>query len=251
MQIRTNLLTSVIFLFFLGISCSTPEEKQSTTIHWDTWGVPHISSSNVEELFYAQGYAQMHNHANLILKLYGTARGKGAEYWGESNLPNDMLIHTLRFPELAAAWETKQSQELKSILQSFVDGLNAYASSNPEAIEEKYKVVLPVTVQDVNIHGMYVVFTRFIGGRDLGMTQKWPDMGSNTYAIAPQRSASGNAMLVQNPHLPWSNEFMFFESHLNLNGKNMYGSTLVGFPGIAIGFNEKLGWSHTNNTSKW
>ena len=28
----------------------------------------------------------------------------------------------------------------------------------------------------------------------------------------------------------------------------MYGSTLVGFPGIAIGFNEHLGWSHTDNT---
>lgn len=28
----------------------------------------------------------------------------------------------------------------------------------------------------------------------------------------------------------------------------MYGSTLVGLPGIAIGFNDNLGWSHTDNT---
>ena len=28
----------------------------------------------------------------------------------------------------------------------------------------------------------------------------------------------------------------------------MYGANLVGFPGIAIGFNENLGWSHTDNT---
>jgi acyl-homoserine-lactone acylase len=95
---------------------------------------------------------------------------------------------------------------------------------------------------------MYVVFTRFIGGEDLGRVQQWPDMGSNTYAIGPQRSASGNAMLVQNPHLPWWNEFLFFESNLILQGKRMYGTTLVGFPGIAIGFNEHLGWSHTDNT---
>ncbi|HKK12170.1 MAG TPA: penicillin acylase family protein, partial [Flavobacteriaceae bacterium] len=53
---------------------------------------------------------------------------------------------------------------------------------------------------------------------------------------------------VQNPHLPWWHEFLFFESHLNLKDKNMYGVTLVGFPGIAIGFNENLGWSHTDNT---
>ena len=28
----------------------------------------------------------------------------------------------------------------------------------------------------------------------------------------------------------------------------MYGANLVGMPGIAIGFNESLGWSHTDNT---
>jgi acyl-homoserine-lactone acylase len=55
-------------------------------------------------------------------------------------------------------------------------------------------------------------------------------------------------MLVQNPHLPWWKEFLFFESHLNLGGKDLYGSSLVGIPGIAIGFNENLGWTHTNNT---
>jgi acyl-homoserine-lactone acylase len=48
--------------------------------------------------------------------------------------------------------------------------------------------------------------------------------------------------------LPWWREFLFFESQLNLKDKRMYGATLVGFPGIAIGFNNHLGWSHTDNT---
>jgi acyl-homoserine-lactone acylase len=126
--------------------------------------------------------------------------------------------------------------------------MNAYAEAHPEAIDEKNNVVLPLTTKDMNMHSMYVIFTRFIAGNDLGRVQQWPDMGSNTYAISQQRSASGKAMLVQNPHLPWWQEFLFFESHLNLKGKNMYGATLVGFPGIAIGFNENLGWSHTDNT---
>ena len=84
------------------------------------------------------------------------------------------------------------------------------------------------------MHSMYVVFTRFIAGSDLGRVQRWPDMGSNAYAVAPKRSASGNAMLVQNPHLPWWKEFLFFESQLNLDGKNMYGATLVGFRGLPL-----------------
>lgn len=241
---KTILFFTFIIVSFLTSSCTQKE----TQIAWDTWGVPHITARTVEELFFAQGWAQMHNHANLILDLYGSSRGKGAEYWGQEKFENDMLIHTLGFDELADDWETNQDPEIKAIFKSFINGMNAYAEAFPEAIDEKNKVVLPLTTKDLNMHSMYVVFTRFIGGQDLGRVQQWPDMGSNAYAISPKRSASGNAMLVQNPHLPWWNEFLFFESHLNLNGKNMYGSTLVGFPGIVIGFNENLGWSHTDNT---
>ena len=244
---NTWLLISLFTISIVSFSCSQSENTQ-TQIAWDTWGVPHITSDNLEELFYAQGWAQMHNHANLILELYGSSRGNGAEYWGESKLQNDILIHTLGFSELADEWEKILDSETNIIITSFIKGMNAYAEAFPESIDDKYKVVLPLTVKDLNMHQMYVVFTRFIAGGDLGRAQRWPDMGSNALAIAPKRTTSGNAMLVQNPHLPWQKEFLFFELHLNFDGKSLYGSTLVGFPGIAIGFNENLGWTHTNNT---
>ncbi len=244
---KPGLFITLIAISILSTSCSLSENAE-TQIAWDTWGVPHITADNIEDLFYAQGWAQMQNHANLLIELYGSSRGKGAEYWGQSKLQNDILIHTLEFGELADEWERMQDPETSIIFASFIKGMNAYSEAYPESIDEKNKVVLPLTTKDVNMHVMYVVFTRFIAGRDLGRVQRWPDMGSNAYAIAPKRAASGNAMLVQNPHLPWQKEFLFFESHLNLDGKSMYGSTLVGFPGIAIGFNENLGWSHTNNT---
>jgi len=244
---KIRLLITLSALFIITSSCSQ-QENVETQIAWDKWGVPHITADNTDDLFFAQGWAQMHNHANLILQLYGSSRGKAAEYWGASKVDNDMLVHTLGFEELADEWDKTQDPEAKTIMAAFIAGMNAYAKAHPEAIDEQNKVVLPLTPKDLNMHGMFVVYTRFIAGNDLGMIQQWPDMGSNAYAIAPKRSTSGNAMLVQNPHLPWFGEFLFFESHLNLAGKNMYGSTLVGFPGIAIGFNDHLGWSHTNNT---
>jgi len=241
-------LLTLLFITLLWVSSCSVTKKETTQIAWDSWGVPHITSNNVEELFFAQGWAQMHNHANLIIELYGSARGKGAEYWGESKLQDDILIHTLGFEELAIEWETNQDPETKRIYKSFVNGLNAYAEKHPKAIEKANKIVLPLTTKDLNMHSMYVIFTRFIGGNDLGRVKRWPDMGSNTYAIGPKKSTSGNAMLVQNPHLPWWKEFIFFESHFKLNGENMYGANLVGMPGISIGFNDHLGWSHTDNT---
>ncbi len=241
------LLLGAIFLSFISTSCSQ-ENNKPAQIAWDKWGVPHISADNIHDLFYAQGWAQMHNHANLILKLYGSSRGKGAEYWSKDKLQNDILICTLGFEELAEAWEAQQDPRVKTIIKSFVEGLNAYAKAHPEAIDKENKIVLPITTKDVNMHSMFVIFTRFIASGELELSQQWGSMGSNAYAVGPSRSASGNAMLVQNPHLPWFNEFLFFESHLTLNGKDMYGATLVGLPGISIGFNKNLGWTHTNNT---
>ena len=235
----------LVSLFFYSCESNLLQEN---TINWDSYGVPHIKASSKENLFFSQGWALMHNHANKVLKLYGKSRGRSSEYWGEKYISNDYLVHTLGFSELADQWELEQDPELKMIYSNFVDGMNAYAENNPNKIDDENKIVLPVTTKDVNLQGMYVVFTRFIGGDDLGRVQEWPDMGSNTYAIGPKKSASGNTMLVQNPHLPWSNEFLFTEYHFNLNGRNMYGANLVGMPGIAIGFNESLGWSHTDNT---
>ena len=243
---KKSFLLFITIILFINSSCES-QKVQDAQIAWDSWGVPHITANTSDQLFYAQGWAQMHNHANTILELYGNSRGRAAEYWGKDNLQNDMLIHTLRFEELAEVWGQTQGQEQKEIYEAFVRGLNSYAEVHPDAIADKNKVVLPITTNDINMHTMYIIFTRFIGGGDLGRIQQWPDLGSNAYAIAPKKSASGNAMLVQNPHLPWWKEFLFFESHLNLDGKNMYGATLVGLPGISIGFNENLGWSHTNN----
>src|SRR5262249_39802177 len=42
--------------------------------------------------------------------------------------------------------------------------------------------------------------------------------------------------------------FMFYESQWVSPDVNIYGATLVGFPGHGIAFNENLGWSHTVNT---
>ena len=245
---KTNFYYKFIILISLFFYSCESNTLQENSINWDSYGVPHIKASTKENLFFSQGWALMHNHANKVLKLYGKSRGRSSEYWGEKYISNDYLVHTLGFSELADQWESEQDPELKMIYSNFVDGMNAYAENNPNNIDDENKIVLPVTTKDVNMQGMYVVFTRFIGGEDLGRVQKWPDMGSNTYAIGPKKSASGNTMLVQNPHLPWSNEFLFTEYHFNLNGRNMYGANLVGMPGIAIGFNESLGWSHTDNT---
>jgi len=58
-------------------------------------------------------------------------------------------------------------------------------------------------------------------------------------------------MLLANPHFPWNGTNRFWEKHLIIPGKlNMYGAGLLGIPGVTIGFNEHVGWTHTVSNSK-
>lgn len=74
--------------------------------------------------------------------------------------------------------------------------------------------------------------------------------GSNMYAIGPQGSATGMPMVFGNPHFPWTGTERLYISHINIPGRmDIMGSALYGVPGVLIGFNDKLAWSHTVSTA--
>ena len=244
---RCNVKSWFIILVISFFSLTACSQGEKTEILWDHYGVPHIYGKDTREMFYAFGWAQMHNHADLILHLYGQARGRAAEYWGKDYLRSDMKILLFNVPEQAIRVYEKQKPEFKSYLDAFTDGINAWAKAHPDAISEDVKQVLPVTVFDVIAHTIRVISLEFLAGEDIYMADKQASAGSNAIAIAPSKSASHHAMLIINPHLPWSDFFTWFEAHLNTADFNVYGVALVGTPSVTMGFNENLGWAHTIN----
>ncbi|HEY6400428.1 MAG TPA: penicillin acylase family protein, partial [Blastocatellia bacterium] len=75
-----------------------------------------------------------------------------------------------------------------------------------------------------------------------------PLSGSNMWAIGPAKSASGRAMLLINPHVAFFGGGQRYEAHMRSNeGLNVSGFAILGTPYIRSGFNDYLGWSHTNN----
>lgn len=252
------LVISFALLALLFPACASPapataqaQTVNHATIDWDTWGVPHIFATNNQDLFYAFGYAQMHNHADLLLTLYGEARGRAAEYWGTDYLNNDELVRTLGYPEHARQWYEAQTPEFRSYIDAFVAGINAFASTHLQEIEPQLRVVLPVLPTDVFAHGERVLGEFLMSDCNAVIQQESGNAatnGSNGWAIGPRHSASGDAMLLANPHLAWGDEDTFFEAQLQSPTVNTYGATLVGFPVLAIAFNNDLGWTHTINT---
>jgi acyl-homoserine-lactone acylase len=239
-------LAFMLLLFFNG-SFLAEAQNAKTEILWDNYGVPHICAKNARDMYRAFGYAQMNNHANLILKLYGESRGKAAEYWGKDFLLSDRKILLFDIPAIASSGYSDMKPEYRSYLDAFAEGINKYASENPAEIDDIFRQVLPVTPTDVLSHTLRVIYLEFIAAEDIYASFNLAQPGSNAVAIAPSRSASKNAMLITNSHLPWSGFFTWFEAHLNCKGFMAYGISLVGTAPLSMAFNNNLGWAFTVN----
>jgi len=223
---------------------------ERTEILWDSWGVPHVYGKDAEGLFRAFGWAQMQSHGDLILRLYGQARGRAAEYFGEKYLESDRYVRTMGIPARAREWYEAQNPTMRGYLDAFAAGINTYAKEHAAQINDEVEQVLPVDGVDVLAHVQRVIhFTFVVNPQSVAnLSPSRSTAGSNGWAIAPSHSTSGNAMLLANPHLPWSDLYLWYEAQLTAPGIDAYGVALVGMPVLAIAFNNNLGWTFTVNT---
>ena len=74
-----------------------------------------------------------------------------------------------------------------------------------------------------------------------------PDNGSNNWAVAGSKTASGRPILANDPHLGLNLPAIWFEVQLSAPGINSYGVSIPGAPGIIIGFNDSVAWGVTNS----
>jgi len=73
--------------------------------------------------------------------------------------------------------------------------------------------------------------------------------GSNNWVVAGAKTASGAPLLANDPHLSLPSPPLFWYSHLNTKraGGNLdaEGLSLIGLPGIILGFNDRIAWGST------
>lgn len=69
--------------------------------------------------------------------------------------------------------------------------------------------------------------------------------GSNSWAISPQKSTTGGALLANDPHLALSAPSVWYENHLYAPNFHLTGVTIPAVPLVLIGHNEHIGWGIT------
>lgn len=263
---RTAWIVLLASALAASTGCSAPAARPEppradTTLRdeilWDRYGVPHVYARSTKAAFYGFGHAQARNHGDEILRLYGEARGRGAEYWGPKY--EDTTVWLLRngVPARAAAWYRAQDAAFRANLDAFAKGINDYARAHPDAIAPEVRVVLPVSGEDVVAHAHRLTNYVYVASPTLGGEGDAPppgtdvsldEGGSNTWAVSGRRTASGVPMLLQNPHLGWDvNYYTYFEAHLVAPTWEVYGATQIGLPIVRFAFNSQMGISNTVN----
>jgi penicillin amidase len=69
--------------------------------------------------------------------------------------------------------------------------------------------------------------------------------GSNSWALSPEKTATGRSILAADPHLGVHLPGPFALIHLKGPGIHVAGASLPGTPGVLIGHNEHVAWSFT------
>jgi acyl-homoserine-lactone acylase len=249
---RRTLAAVAFALALAGGPAAAEPDAPHGEILWDLYGVPHVYARDEAGAFYGFGWAQARNHGNIVLRLYGEARGRAAEYWGEAQAESDRWLLANDIPARGEAWYRAQPGPFRENLDAFAEGINAYARAHPDQIDPAVAVVLPVTGADVMAHAHRLMNYIYIAPQEktLGVAAGAGGLaGSNAWAVAPAKSASGKTLLLANPHLPWpTSYFTYFEADLNGPGFHMYGATQVGLPVLRFMFNEQIGFTNTVNS---
>lgn len=268
------------------VACGTDDDANDNqvNIRYTDYGVPHITANDYYGTSYGQGYAHAQENMCTLAEQIVAVRSERAKYFGagdnNSNITEDIGVLALNVYEQARTSFPTLSEEHKTVINGYVDGFNfavnekGNSSNYPSPCRGADWVP---TLSNIDLHAFHLRVALLASGdavdgqvataqppasnpvvRNLnltetidGITKEVHKIGSNGWAIGKDRSESGKGMLLSNPHFPWVGHLRFVQSHITIPGKlNVTGVGFVGVPGILIGFNEHLGWTHTVSQSK-
>ena len=242
------------------------QQAKKVEIIRDTWGIPHIYGKSDADAVFGLLYAQCEDDFKRVEMNYIEKLGRLSEIKGEKELYNDLQIRLLIDSVDAIADYKKAEPWLKKLLNAYADGINFYLHKHPEtkpALLTRFQPWYPLLWTDGSIGAISTAdisndeIKKFYSGNQMEGISKskmpnasatfgdYQQTGSNGFAIAPSKTASGNAILYINPHVTF-----YFRPEVQVvseEGLNAYGAVTWGQMFVYQGFNQYCGWMHTSN----
>jgi acyl-homoserine-lactone acylase len=236
----------------------------------DNWGIAHVYGKSDADAVFGAIYAQAEDDFGRIERNYLNGLGMLALAEGEAAVYSDLRQRLFIDADELKRLYRDSPPWLRSLMIAWSDGLNYFLSRHPAV---KPKVILHFEpwmalsftegsiggdIEGIDLRPLQELYGKLspagaaragapAASGQIGPAAITPDRlpgGSNGFAIAPGRSASGHALLWINPHTSY-----YFRSELQMvseQGLNVYGAATWGQFFVYQGFNAHNGWMHTS-----
>ena len=221
----------------------------------DEYGIPHIYAQTDAEVAYGLAWANAEDDFTTIQEAYLAGNAMLSNYIGLKGAAADFITQFIGSKNLIEEKIGTISEDYMAVVEGYSQGLNAYASNNPDKV--LYKKLFPITPKKMLMYSQLQLFISNEGaywaGRILNNDTQDDFLdqnltGSNVIAMNSSKTSSGETFLAINTHQPLEGPTSWYEVHLNSEeGTNIIGTMYPGTPNILIGVNQYLGWSHTVN----
>jgi acyl-homoserine-lactone acylase len=236
-------------------------QAKAVTIVRDDWGIPHISGKTDGDVVFGLMYAQAEDDFNRIETNFLNSMGRLSEAEGEAEVYKDLRMKLFIDPDSMKAQYAISPVWLKTLMNSWADGLNFYLYKHPKVtprVITKFEPWMALSFSEGSIGGDIEKVNlnqlkSFYSGAGAAATPapreekfiyKEPT-GSNGIAIAPSNTLNHHSLLLINPHTSF-----FFRAEVQMTsqeGLNAYGAVTWGQFFIYQGFNNRVGWMHTTS----
>ncbi len=116
--------------------------KQEVIVRRDGRGIPYIEAKNDDDLYFAQGFVTAQDRLWQMNLLRRVARGETAEIFGSRALEEDKRWRKYGFSQLAEAGLQQISLQLRTALESYTKGVNAYiATLDDKTLPPEFKIL--------------------------------------------------------------------------------------------------------------
>ncbi len=245
------------FVVLLGVSLALPLVAQSPAppplpdrveVVRTSFGVPHVLADDLEAMGYGLAWVMMEDYRADVPEALLRANGRWSLAAGADALDGD-FAGRLAHERAEETWHLLPG-DVRDVYGGFAAGLNDYIGTHRDSLPAWVRPEFTpqdVAARDIAVwdEGAVTDFDRL--RRREPPIEPDPEDGSNAWALAPERSTSGHALLLRNPHLSWTAGY--YEAHVRVPGVlDFYGDFRLGGPFTTIGgFNRRLGWATTNN----
>ena len=203
----------------------------NVTITRDDWGIAHVHGPTDADAVFGMIYAQAEDDFNRIEVNFLNSQGRLAEAEGEDEIWRDLRMKLFIDPADMQQMYAESPQWLRDLMDAWADGLNYYLHTHPDVtprVLTRFEPWMALTfsegsiggdIERVNLTQLAAFYENGPDGMavaELGLpdpADNWQEpTGSNGFAIAPSNSATGNALLLINPHTSF-----FFRSELHMS----------------------------------